>query len=464
MASEVENNKSLQDFYQKAKEAFERGNFDYAQALLKNLLLSHPDFQKARSLLRVAQIKKNEGKSISWLKKHLNQIRLAPLRAEVMVLMVRQKWMPAIEVLERMFQLDPCYPFSLRKFSECAAALGWTQAAIDTLEILKKRASADIRTLNALAQLYVKNGNFEKARRHFEEAIHGVPGDPVALKGLKDLAAVKTIEQGGWSDNTDYRQKIRDESGAEILEKGSRLVKSQEDLVLLIQDVRKKLEIQPENTLLLKELVKLLEQNQRWDEAISSCKKLSELLPFDESIQKQVTDLITQKINIEMLDVKNRLSKDQGNTKLALELEDLKRRKKEMTLEDCKKRVEHYPNNLTYRYELGYLYFELGHWNNAIQEFQHAVKDPQRRARALYYLGLCFKESSFFDLAEKQLLKVLDELTDMDNFKKDVIYNLGLVYEATGQLPKALAEYKKIFEVDIAFKDVAQKIQKAYKK
>ena len=52
----------------------------------------------------------------------------------------------------------------------------------------------------------------------------------------------------------------------------------------------------------------------------------------------------------------------------------------------------------------------------------------------------------------------------MDDFKKDVIYNLGLVYEATDQVQKAVTEYKKIFEIDISFKDVAEKIKKAYKK
>ncbi len=462
MSDEVEKNKNAQNFYQKAKEAFDRSNFDYAQALLKNLLISYPDFQKARSLLRVTQIKRMDAKKDSKLKEYLNEMLLIPLRLRIILLISRDQWISAVDALEKMFQVNPSSVFALKKFSECAAALNWNQAAIDALEILKKTITSDVKVINLLAHLYAKVKNLEKARKLFEEALRLSSSDPVALRGLKDLAAMKTIEQGGWTDTTNYRQKIRDESGAEILEKGAKRVKTEEDLALLIEDIHKKLETEPENITLLKELAKLLEQNQSWDDAIVINRKLSALVSFDESIQKKISDLSTQKINAQMMTVKNALSRDSNNAQLLSEFEDLQKKKKEIILIDCKKRVEHYPNNLLYRYELGYLYFELGQWNDAIQEFQQAVKDPQKRTRSLYYLGLCFKESKFYDLAEKQFLKVLDELIDMDQFKKDVIYNLGLVYEATKQTAKATAEYKKIFEVDIAFKDVAQKIQKTY--
>ncbi len=462
MPDEVEKNKNVQSFYQKAKEAFDRNNFDYAQSLLKNLLISYPDFQKARSLLRVTQIRRMEGKKDSGLKEYLNAVLLLPLRFRIILLISRDQWTLAIDALEKMFQVNPSSVFALRKFSECAAALNWNQAAIDALEILKKTIVSDVKTTNSLAHLYAKIKNLEKSRKLFEEVLRLSPSDPVALRGLKDLAAMKTIEQGGWTDTTTYRQKIRDESGAEILEKGAKLVKTEEDLVLLIEDIRKKLETQPENIALLKELAKLLEQNLMWDEAIAINQKLSKLISFDASIQKKISDLLIQKINSQMMAVKSALSKDSSNVELLAQFEELKKKKKEIILIDCKDRVEHFPNNLLYRYELGYLYFELGQWNDAIQEFQQAVKDPQKRTRSLYYLGLCFKEGKFYDLAEKQFLKVLDESVDMDPFKKDVIYNLGLVYEATKQTAKATAEYKKIFEVDIAFKDVAQKIQKTY--
>jgi hypothetical protein len=50
----------------------------------------------------------------------------------------------------------------------------------------------------------------------------------------------------------------------------------------------------------------------------------------------------------------------------------------------------------------------------------------------------------------------------MDTTKKDVIYELGLLYEAMGNVEEAKNHFKQIYSVDIAYKDVAQKIEQAY--
>jgi tetratricopeptide (TPR) repeat protein len=318
--------------------------------------------------------------------------------------------------------------------------------------------------LTSLGQLYLKEGMLEKSRKYFEESIRISPADQAALKGLKDLAAMSTIERGGWTDTTSYREKIRNETQAEIFEKEARTIKTGEDLTLLIENLMQKLQIQPESPALLRELAQLYTQNHQYEEALVTYEKLSQLLPFDEHLQKEMSDLKEQKIHQAIVEVKKELAIHPNHPNLNSKLQDLEHKKKEAGLTECKMRVERYPNNLAYRYELGCLYYDLGKFNEAIQELQSAVKDAQRRTQALYYLGLCFKENGFYDLAEKQLLKVVDELQDMDHFKKEAIYQLGLVYEATEQFQKAVAEYKKIFEVDIGFKDISQKIQKAYKK
>ena len=48
----------------------------------------------------------------------------------------------------------------------------------------------------------------------------------------------------------------------------------------------------------------------------------------------------------------------------------------------------------------------------------------------------------------------------MDNLKKDLIYNLGIAYEAMGEQDKATLEFKKIAAVDYAYRDVRQKIMR----
>jgi hypothetical protein len=68
------------------------------------------------------------------------------------------------------------------------------------------------------------------------------------------------------------------------------------------------------------------------------------------------------------------------------------------------------------------------------------------------------------DLAANTLQEAADEIPIMDDTKKDIIYELGEIYEEMGEVPKALSYYKLIYAVDIGYRDVEQKIQKGYAK
>ena len=52
------------------------------------------------------------------------------------------------------------------------------------------------------------------------------------------------------------------------------------------------------------------------------------------------------------------------------------------------------------------------------------------------------------DLAMKQLEEASKEIFSMDAMKKDIVYNLGLVYEEMGDREKSLAAMKQIYEAD----------------
>ena len=52
----------------------------------------------------------------------------------------------------------------------------------------------------------------------------------------------------------------------------------------------------------------------------------------------------------------------------------------------------------------------------------------------------------------------------MDAMKKEIVYNLGLVYERTGDQEKSLACMKQIYEVEHGYKDVATRVESSYEK
>jgi hypothetical protein len=50
----------------------------------------------------------------------------------------------------------------------------------------------------------------------------------------------------------------------------------------------------------------------------------------------------------------------------------------------------------------------------------------------------------------------------MDTMKKEIVYNLGRVYEKMGDKEKSLACMKQIYEADYGYKDVATRVERSY--
>ena len=66
------------------------------------------------------------------------------------------------------------------------------------------------------------------------------------------------------------------------------------------------------------------------------------------------------------------------------------------------------------------------------------------------------------DLAERTLQSALKDKPEMDDEKKALLYELGTVQEQSNKAAEAIEQYKLIYEVDIDFKDVADKVDAYY--
>jgi tetratricopeptide (TPR) repeat protein len=124
--------------------------------------------------------------------------------------------------------------------------------------------------------------------------------------------------------------------------------------------------------------------------------------------------------------------------------------------------VERNPTDLQFRYELGEILVSLGRFQEAIPELQKARMNPNARIRSMCLLGQCFTARAMYDLAAKTLSDAASELTLMDAVKKDVVYNLGLVYEKMGDKEKSVACMKQIYEIDYGYRDVAARVEGSY--
>ncbi len=110
-------------------------------------------------------------------------------------------------------------------------------------------------------------------------------------------------------------------------------------------------------------------------------------------------------------------------------------------------------------YDLGVAYKEMGLLDEAIAEFQKALRAPDGRLKSSEALGLCFFEKGQFAVAEAILRRGLDVPAASDAERIGLLYWLGRTLEEQGKGQEALLSYNRVFAVDINFADVNTRVQ-----
>jgi tetratricopeptide (TPR) repeat protein len=132
-------------------------------------------------------------------------------------------------------------------------------------------------------------------------------------------------------------------------------------------------------------------------------------------------------------------------------------------MEQAEARVRAHPNDGQFHFELGEALYKVGQYKRSLSELQQALKQPSVRYQALNLMGLSFMQQGMLDLAIKRLADAQGELPGLDDdLKKEITYNLGLAYEKNAQAVPALDQFKKIYEVDMAYRDVAGRVESSY--
>ena len=151
-----------------------------------------------------------------------------------------------------------------------------------------------------------------------------------------------------------------------------------------------------------------------------------------------------------------------GGAAVRIELLAAKKKRAGILIEETKKRLERNPTDLQLRFELGEHLVNAQRFREAVPELQRARQNPNARLKAMNLLGLCYRELGMLDMAMKQFEDAAKEILTMDATKKDIVYNLGIVYERMGEREKSLNCMKQIYEADYGFKDVAERVESSY--
>jgi tetratricopeptide (TPR) repeat protein len=108
-------------------------------------------------------------------------------------------------------------------------------------------------------------------------------------------------------------------------------------------------------------------------------------------------------------------------------------------------------------YDMGIAFKEMGLLDEAISEFQKALRAPEGRLRTSEALGEAFLQQGRPAVAEA-VLRSVERGPEGDAEKIGVLYWLGSALEAQGKGRDALGFFERVIAVDIGFRDASERV------
>lgn len=116
------------------------------------------------------------------------------------------------------------------------------------------------------------------------------------------------------------------------------------------------------------------------------------------------------------------------------------------------------PEDAAAHYDLGLAFKEMGLVDEAIGEFQVALRAGHMRLRVYEELGHCFLMKEQYNIAQKVLSRALEMKYEDELELLGVYYHLGRAYEALGRRDEARDAYERVLGMDINFGDVTSRL------
>ncbi|MDX6766582.1 MAG: hypothetical protein SFU85_07310 [Candidatus Methylacidiphilales bacterium] len=446
----------------KAKEASDRNNHDYAISLLGQLVHDVPGNLEVRRLLRANTLVKFRG--ASSLARGMSAVKMQPLLIKGRNALKKNP-LEALEVAEEALAIEPTNGQANQLLAEAGDAAGFPGIAILAFETLRDAKPDDVAALKQLGQAYIRAGMIDRALVTYQKANEIAPTDGEALKGLKDCSAMQASSKGGWDQESDFRNQLKDADQAKLLEQQSRVVKSDEAIDAQLAELIPQYNENPNNLNIVKQIGDLYDRREDLANALTFFEWAFHLSnQADPELEKRIHKIRVRQQEVVVKELEARLLTAEEEEKPAIqaELDALRQQRAGFELESAQERVKRYPNDLNLRFELGRALVHAGQYKEAQPELQLALKQPNVRHQAYNLLGISFWKRKMLDFAVRQFQTAKSEILGMDGLKKEIVYNLGCVLEESGKKDEGLEQFKEIYEVDSQFKDVAERVERSY--
>lgn len=450
----------MRNMYARAVDVVNKKNYDYGVSLLKDLVKAVPGFWDARVLLRTAEIRKKQ--QLAGFQKIIGQgkAKLDVIKGKMLLSKdPREALNLAEDALASFYSNEGLY-----FLYEAAVALDTPYLAIDALERFLETDPNNEKVIEELIVLLEGTGDANRVLQLRQKIASLRPNDLKAQANLRAAAATATMAQNAASAAAaaEKSKVATKNNGTNLpdmsdLERGDRIIRSEEDIKEMIRRYEQIVAAGQGSLEIYRKLGDFYQRVKMHEKAIEAFNKLAEKqgvldLVVDKAIERSNVALAEEHIE-EMIATSNPTPE---------ELNEARKSITDYQIQCGLARIKNYPNDLQVRYDLALLYFELEMIDRALEEFQHAKLNPQRKLASMIYIGRCFAIKEQYDMAIDIFEEVLKEMPYMDVQKMRAVYYLGSAYERMGKDDKAFECYKQIYAANVNYMDVAEKVKKHY--
>jgi tetratricopeptide (TPR) repeat protein len=459
---------------EKAREAAERRNYDYAIELYLQACKLDMDNPVARRELRAVENRMAKEKGATFWGK----TKVAGLHAQAQMMFKMKKYDGVIEKAEDALRIDPGNVGVLMLLGKAALAAGHRKTAICTFEDVKamNTGKVSIDACRELAQAYEEEGRIKDAQDIWLHVAKLVPNDRDAMVKIRDLSArtmSNTIEaaavsgqRGSAARSTQTDQQKKD--AAKLDREKSSDIKTADDLKLAIQDAKEELQKRPDDPRPHATLGDLYKHGGDYNESKKAYEAARQKDPnnptylfklHDLEIWKMLGALKAQEPQVKAGAAGAKEQYEKGRLALL-----------EYRLTSFIEREKQYSTDSKVKFDLACIYFELAPkkdkalYDESIKRFQITFRDPKFRVESGLRMGLGFAAKGQHDLALKRFDETLAGMEIKNDHWKNLHYYKADTLEKAGRPADSLKTFLEIYEVDVSFRDVGKRVESLQQK
>jgi Flp pilus assembly protein TadD len=240
-----------------------------------------------------------------------------------------------------------------------------------------------------------------------------------------------------------------------------------------IQELEQKIAANPSELLLYAEQADLHANAERWDEAEAVLTRCLEATGGDLRVREQLEEIQMRRAR-HLKFIAERQAAEQKTPELQQQAQQMLVELNRLELDIYRKRVDRYPTNTHWKFELGERLKRAGNYPEAIKMLQDAVNDPKHRGQVLLDLGVCFQMIKQFRLAKQHYVQAVEAILERDvETRKMALYraatlSFGLAEDDKyGVNAEELGDAEKYFTqlaaLDFSYHNVSQWLDKIAK-